>query len=280
MKATLLGARAGRTLGGGAKVCMPKCCIGPETQKEKAHSMQGKRLKGAKAPTTLEDIKDDVGLERLHSGAEEISNFCASLPAGSEDAEECWLAYRYFVDQTTSAEVECDLEKAQGYEGQACSGLEHWEEFMWEADYNSSVRDTVITLSGIARAKQRKMVASEAASTTAEAEVERNIPTRVPQATAESFLAQNGNRYRDLFYKMDHNNDGLLDVSEFRESMKTLGDELDGDAVSTILNALDIHYTINLEQFLTIVEAENLRSHTSIAEYLRHMSKRQKSSIW
>lgn len=61
----------------------------------------------------------------------------------------------------------------------------------------------------------------------------------------------------DLFHTMDQNKDGFLDISEFREVMKKLGDELSGQMVSTILGALDIHYNVDLDQFLTIVEVCN-----------------------
>lgn len=58
-----------------------------------------------------------------------------------------------------------------------------------------------------------------------------------------------------LVQAMDRNGDGRLDAGEFRDAMNKLGmANLTGTTVSTILEAMDIHGPITLEDFLVIVE--------------------------
>lgn len=60
--------------------------------------------------------------------------------------------------------------------------------------------------------------------------------------------------FADFFVRMDKDKDGRLNVDEFRTSMKLLGDELHGPTVTMILEALDVHGYLDLDQFLTVVE--------------------------
>lgn len=55
--------------------------------------------------------------------------------------------------------------------------------------------------------------------------------------------------------------------------MRELGDEMSGTSVATILDAMDVHGFINLDQFVAIVEAEAIESHSPDARLLRRLSK-------
>ena len=55
--------------------------------------------------------------------------------------------------------------------------------------------------------------------------------------------------------------------------MRELGDEMSGTSVATILDAMDVHGFINLDQFVAIVEAEAIESHSADARLLRRLSK-------
>lgn len=61
------------------------------------------------------------------------------------------------------------------------------------------------------------------------------------------------------------------------EAMRELGDEMSGTSVATILDAMDVHGFISLDQFVAIVEAEAIDSHSANARLLRRLSK---DPIW
>lgn len=61
-------------------------------------------------------------------------------------------------------------------------------------------------------------------------------------------------RLVDLFYAMDSDLNGMLDVEEFRQAMRAAKRELPGDVVSKVLDAMDIHGRLTLDQFISIVE--------------------------
>ena len=66
-------------------------------------------------------------------------------------------------------------------------------------------------------------------------------------------------------------------LSANAEAMRELGDDMTGSSVATILDAMDVHGYISLDQFVAIVEAEAIESHSSDARMLRRLSK---DPIW
>ena len=62
-------------------------------------------------------------------------------------------------------------------------------------------------------------------------------------------------RLVDLFYAMDSDLNGMLDVEEFRQAMRAAHRELPGDVVAKVLEAMDIHGRLTLDQFISIAEA-------------------------
>jgi Ca2+-binding EF-hand superfamily protein len=67
-------------------------------------------------------------------------------------------------------------------------------------------------------------------------------------------------RLRQVFEKMDRNNDGYLNIGEFREAMDALGDHLDGAMVAKVCMAMDIHGRVDFRQFHDIVDEELMLS--------------------
>lgn len=61
------------------------------------------------------------------------------------------------------------------------------------------------------------------------------------------------------------------------DAMRELGDEMDGQTVATIFDSMDVHGWISLDQFIAIVEAEAIESHSADARMLRRLSK---DPIW
>jgi hypothetical protein len=76
-------------------------------------------------------------------------------------------------------------------------------------------------------------------------------------------------RLAQTFNQMDKNQDGLLDIAEFRAAMDALGDHLDGPMVAEVCDAMNAHGSITFEQFEDILAAEAVRARTPEAARLR-----------
>jgi len=63
-----------------------------------------------------------------------------------------------------------------------------------------------------------------------------------------------------LFDAKDSNKDGKINVEEFRSLMKDLGHEVHGEQIIVMFQAMDIHGSLDFDEFYTILEEETLRS--------------------
>ena len=52
----------------------------------------------------------------------------------------------------------------------------------------------------------------------------------------------------------DRNGDGRIDVEEFRSLMKSIGDEVRGDTVAVMFDSMDIHGSLDFDEFFAILE--------------------------
>jgi hypothetical protein len=85
----------------------------------------------------------------------------------------------------------------------------------------------------------------------------RELSCAEPESVHE--LGARRQRLANLFYAMDSDLNGMLDVEEFREAMKRAEHELSGAVVSKVLESMDIHGRLTLDQFLAIVEVRSWR---------------------
>ena len=74
------------------------------------------------------------------------------------------------------------------------------------------------------------------------------------QEAADIEVAERRQRMVDLFYAMDTDLNGMLDVEEFREAMRKADHELSGSVVSKVLDSMDVHGRLTLEEFLAIAD--------------------------
>lgn len=79
-----------------------------------------------------------------------------------------------------------------------------------------------------------------------------------PEDIAVSEVAARRQRMVDLFYAMDTDLNGMLDVGEFREAMIKADHELSGPVVGKVLDSMDVHGRLTLEEFLAIADVRRL----------------------
>lgn len=200
----------------------------------------------------------------------EIAGYCLTLP-GSEESERCWIAHQHYGDTKRSAEEGCEIEFKDGsVTGEDCAKLERLEQFARTMMSSGKIGNFVRTLYSL------RSYAKKHAEERAEAEG-RDAPEEGPLMTkteAQDFESRKDELHQ-LFKEIDRDGNGRLDVGEFRDAMKGLGDELSGQDCSHLLEAMDIHGSITEEDFLAIVEAKGMwEKDTPITKILRRMSLR------
>eukprot|EP00210_Caulerpa_lentillifera_P007605 g7263.t1 len=199
-------------------------------------------------------VKSGEGNQPTHSDSlvrdalKQLDNYCSLLPKDGNASLSCWEAREYFAKEALSAEQKCDLELNSS---DSCSDFDDWESFVRQVECSGGVKQMVKTILAIKHAKANEHHTKE------------HIVKEVSEKTRVRKLCES------LFLRMDKNHDGRIDVEEFRTLMKLIGDELNGETVSVIFDALDIHGSLDFDQLITIIEAEAIRSHSQTAGWLR-----------
>lgn len=239
---------------------------------------------------TQEEREQRSGKHEILNVAEhDLEGFCSALP-DDEESEECWNAYQYYEDKRHEAEEACEVEweNSDGLTQPQCARLEQFEGFVREMVGEGHIVHFITTLQSLSKADQRRLAKELEASgdgvkpgpgvMEAAQKVQESLDTSLSSAEgSKKESSQRRKRVKDLFHAMDKDGNGKLDVGEFREAMRELGDDMTGSSVATILDAMDVHGYISLDQFVAIVEAEAIESHSSDARMLRRLSK---DPIW
>lgn len=206
-----------------------------------------------------------IGQPLLDHAEIALADHCFSLPEDSEECERCWLACDYFEYRKATAEEGCDPRWASGRVGPECHKLESFESFVRQLLGHTPIQSVVRMLYGM---RNSELSPPEPKAKAEIAEVGRKDGK--PEFELKGAPKDGKARLEALFWAMDKNGDGKLDAQEFRDAMDKLGNEhLPGRMVGTILQAMDIHGSITMEDFLQIVEAEELNSKTPVSRWLR-----------
>lgn len=227
--------------------------------------------------------------EILNVAEHDLQGFCSALP-DDEESEECWNAYQYFEDKRHEAEEACEVEweKNDTLTKPQCARLEQFEDFVRQNVGEGHIVNFISTLQTLSHADQRRLAKelegsdnganySQGVMEAAQKVQESLDSSSESVGDSDQDSSQRRLRVKDLFYAMDKDGNGKLDVGEFRAAMRELGDEMSGTSVATILDAMDVHGFISLDQFVAIVEAEAIESHSADAKMLRRLSK---DPIW
>jgi Ca2+-binding EF-hand superfamily protein len=203
-----------------------------------------------------------------------IADYCVTLPEDSEACEQCWLAYDYFEHRKARAEEGCDVSWSQSRLGPECKELESFEGFVRQLLGYTPIKSVVRMLYGMRNAE---LAPKENKPKAEIAEVESKGGK--PQYELVGAPEEGKERLVALFGAMDKDGNGKLDAQEFRDAMDKLSnDHLPGGTVGTIFSAMNLHGAITLEDFLQIVEAEEMNSDTQVSRWLR--AHKGESPLW
>lgn len=224
----------------------------------------------------------------LRIAEHDISDYCSNLfDDEGDELERCWVALNFLEQRMADAEQSCDVEIKNGVvNGVDCQRLDKFQDFVREMVSQGNVKNMAKTLAVLAgaekRAEARKAagVSSESASSsgavTRPGEIGELAAESVPGSPAADALR---NHLADIFERFDVDHNGRLDAIEFREAMKELGDELSAESVKIIFSSMGIYGFVDMEQFVNIVEAEEVRAHSRFSKSLRSIS-RGNSKWW
>jgi Ca2+-binding EF-hand superfamily protein len=203
----------------------------------------------------------------LSKAEAELAEYCSALPGEGEESEKCWAAYDYFEQRKDEAESGCEVDWTSGKrDGPDCGKLDSFESLVRQLLGQAPMKSFAHMLYTLRKADQHAQQPSGKLA---------------GQSAAEQGNASDNGRRRlvALFHAMDKDGNGKLDVAEFRDALAKLGmQHLTGSTVSTIFSAMDIHGPITLEDFLHIVEAEEINSDTPVSRWLR--AHRVPSKFW
>jgi hypothetical protein len=208
----------------------------------------------------------------LARAGEEVAAYCARLPPGSAEAAQCDEALDYFRSTTAAAGAACGVDPTVGGGGSgrgrggaaaACDDLDRFEAFVKSLLYAGGVPSFVAAL-----AQRRECEARDR-------EQQQRDGSGAPSTSSSSSSSEVARRRAalvSLFHAYDKAGRGHLNADEFRGAMAAAagGRALDGPAVSTILEALDVHGAgVSVDDFLAAVEADEVASHSPLATWLR-----------
>lgn len=221
--------------------------------------LKARRIETLKLQAKLQS--DAASDSLVRDALKQINGYCEKLPPDSVAAIECWDAYNYFASEAVTAEQQCDIESPSGgFKGQACNNFLQWESFVRQVEASGGVKQMVKTILALKKARSSE--------TTQLKKVKESSIIPIGDVFDED---ETRRLCKKLFDRKDKDKDGRINVEEFRSLMRILGDEVHGETISVMFEALDIHGSLDFDEFFTILEAESIRSHS--AGFLRATQK-------
>lgn len=256
-----------------------RVCVIVRASEPSAHEQQS--LEPRSTPYEQFNRASDIESHGVLKIAEkDISDYCSHL-YGDDEAEtsRCWTAYQYFEEQKKAAEEGCRIEIKDGVvSGVDCNRLDTFEEFIRQMLKQGRIKNTVKTLASLAGAEKRKSARSGGAGPITLGSLVEDLDAN----TSEDAPATHALRavLAEIFNEHDYNKDGKMDVAEFRAAMRSLGDELSAKTVSTIYNSMGSTGWLSFDEFVSVVEAEEIRAHSRFAKGLRQMARNMQEPWW
>lgn len=201
----------------------------------------------------------------LDHADEELANLCSSISTPQEQAE-CWEVWKFYHDRRQQMQSGCMRElEAEGRGGSACQSLDSLERLVYEVAFSGDAEQLYHMLK-IQNNIEKKRGAASAAD---------HAVIQDKQAVLDSLRA----KALDLFRQMDADGNGVIDREEFLNAMSLLHRALGDHEMELAFSCMDSNGYITPEQFVGIVQAEELCDPASDAEILRH-TKHARPSWW
>jgi len=214
-----------------------------------------KKRKQSLRQTLVDHARDDGVSQRLRKVASELSDHCACLPG--EGSQSCREALEYLTVKLSHGRDELDELETLEANLRGCG----------------TQQDVIVTLRVLDRVEHHRpgQTVSEAPSPSSP-----HLPASEAPASRVGDIrglpaAERAQLCRDLFARFDADQNGFLDVAEFRECMKALGIALTGREVALIFEAFACPLLrIPQDVFEQIVECEDMHARSAMSKFVRH----------
>lgn len=204
----------------------------------------------------------DAQMDPLGQAEAELRMYCSNIK-DKKKAERCWSVHAYYKNRWEEYRKGCEREQEGGEKaGSSCASLERWAQLARELAFSGKPSDLYVTLSALERAEKKKR----------EEEGKPLTPEQVQSTSGMTERELLKQQYTALFHKVDKDGNGVMDVAEFCDAMKMMGDFISDKHMESIGSALDIRGVLTLEQFLDILEVEHDFHTSQHGAYLHTLS--------
>jgi len=188
----------------------------------------------------------------LDHADEELQNLC-STKATPEEQAQCWEVWKFYHDRRQQAQSGCRVElESEGHEGSSCQALDNLERLVYEVAFSGDAEQLYHVLR-----TQNNMAKRAAAG--------------APATSKQEVLDSLKTKALELFDQIDSDGNGVIDREEFLCAMKLLQHALGDSEMQLVFTCMDSHGYITPEQFVSIVQAEQLCDPAADADVLRHV---------
>lgn len=189
----------------------------------------------------------------LEHADEELQALCSSRSTPEEQAK-CWEVWKYYHDKRQQVASGCKTEmEVEGQEGSSCHALDNLERLVYEVAFSGDAEQLYHVL------RTQSNISKRAAAGAPE-------PVK-KQEVLDSLKA----KALELFDQVDTDHNGVMDREEFLDAMKLLKHALSDSEMELALSCMDSHGYITPEQFVNIVQAEQMCDPAADADVLRHV---------
>eukprot|EP00882_Tetradesmus_deserticola_P001022 GHRQ01001107.1.p1 GENE.GHRQ01001107.1~~GHRQ01001107.1.p1 ORF type:complete len:261 (+),score=118.10 GHRQ01001107.1:224-1006(+) len=191
----------------------------------------------------LDTMMNSQNVSLLCHADQELAELCSSK-ATAEDRAECWEVWQYYHDCCQEAQAGCKLELEAGSAAAACQRLDNLGRLVYEVAYTGDAEQLYHMLKVQHNMDRKGMSASS--SQVAEL-VDKQPVLDALHAKAAA-----------MFGQLDSDGNGIIDREEFLRGMSLLHHALGEHEVELALSCMDSHGYITPEQFVSIVQAEEV----------------------
>jgi hypothetical protein len=183
----------------------------------------------------------------------ELANLCSSKATAEEQAK-CCEVWKFYHDKRQQAQSGCRLElETEGREGNSCAQLDTLERMVYEVAFSGDAEQLYHVLRTQSNMAKRSAQGSPEASS--KQEVLDNLKAKA----------------LTMFEQIDLDGNGVIDREEFLSAMALLQHHLGDTEMEMIFSCMDSHGYLTPDQFVNIVQAEQMCDTGSDADVLRHV---------
>ncbi|WIA41497.1 hypothetical protein OEZ86_008871 [Tetradesmus obliquus] len=213
----------------------------------------------------LDILVNSQRMSLLDHADQELADLC-STKATPEEQAKCWEVWKFYHDRRQQAQSGCKLELESGSAAAACQSLDSLEKLVYEVAFTGDAEQLYHSLK-IQSNMEKKRVSASSSEVAAIAD---------KQAVLDALHA----KAMTMFGQLDTDGNGVIDREEFLSGMSLLHHALGDHEMELALSCMDSHGYITPEQFVGIVQAEELWDDKDCDSHILRLTKHARPAWW